>query len=544
MLIGDRTGIDRDINDAFGVAGFGHILAVSGLHIGFVISLFGFLLGRLLGKHRRKIIFAIVSALAVFYAYIAGFSPPVIRAVIMFMAGGFTLFGGDRRDSLNTLGIAVCCMLIFRPFWLFDAAFLMSTMSVLGIIFFYKPIRQGIKRGLNWLTKDRRQKKEGKPKIIEENKGRGQKIKEKIISYISEGLAISTSAQIGIFPVFVVVFSRINTYSVIVNFVSMPILTIIFMVLFAGLLIALAIPVLSVIVFAVPYAGLMALEFIAVGFAGLPAAQLPLFFGVAAAICIAVMYFIISRFVMIKRKRWVRLACIAVCFLLGFSGWILPYSASGSPLMIPTSQNADTLFINSDYSAVFVGNNTRRLHHYLHFWRVRNLEAVFLDRVEFSDVDNLLRLHGGLRPLRIYAPYEPDQDTLASLTGTGIQFDLLTPNRFREYGEYEISAVFCDNSEIFLGYAVNYDGSTNIFIESSSNSFAQMESELREIFAILRVTAPDPIFESNINPDAVIITTYSHAYLQNLPQIHSLERRGYFALALRQGTLHAPRFWF
>jgi len=383
--------------------------------------------------------------------------------------------------------------------------------------------------------------------VIEEKSGKGQRIQKRAISYISEGLAISISAQIGIFPVFVVIFSRINTYSVIVNFVAMPILTVIFIALFVGLLIALIIPVLSVVVFAVPYAGLRALEFIAVGFAGLPAAQLPLFFGVAAAGCIAIMYFVISRFVMIKRKRWVRAACIAACFLLGFSGWILPYSAASSPLMIPTSQSSDTLFINSDYSAVFIGNDTRRLHHYLHRWRVRNLEAVFLDRLEFADVDNLLRLHGGLRPNRIYAPYNPDTldvDALASLVGTGMQFDWLIPNQFIEYGGYEISAIFCDDTEDFLGYAVNYGGNINIFVEHMPNAFVKMDSELREVFAILRIAAVDSMFEANVIPDAVIISTYNHAYLRNLPQNYSLERRGYFALDLRRGTLHAPRFWF
>lgn len=105
-----------------------------------------------------------------------------------------------------------------------------------------------------------------------------------------------------------------------------------------------------------------------------------------------------------------------------------------------------------------------------------------------------------------------------------------------------MGAVFTEDGKTALGYAVNYGDSVNIFIETTQNSLALMDYQLLEMFAIIRVAATDPVFEANINPDAVLISTYNHAYL-NPPNQFSLERRGSFALNLRDGILHRPRFW-
>ena len=50
MLTGDKYALDGEIKDYFTAAGLGHIMAVSGLHIGFLIFVLNFVLYRLSKK--------------------------------------------------------------------------------------------------------------------------------------------------------------------------------------------------------------------------------------------------------------------------------------------------------------------------------------------------------------------------------------------------------------------------------------------------------------------------------------------------------------
>lgn len=209
ILTGNKNGISDEIHDAFIIAGVAHILAVSGLHIGFLMAAIMFILKLL--KVKRKPSFFISSGILILYAFLAGFSPSVTRAVIMCIIGGGAEILGQQKDSLNSLGIAASAILTFAPFMLFDVGFIMSVGAVFSIINFTPVFTRGLKK---------------------------LELPEKMC----KALSVSASAQLGILPADIYIFGVIQTYSILINIILMPLMSLAFMLTFVTLLISLIPP--------------------------------------------------------------------------------------------------------------------------------------------------------------------------------------------------------------------------------------------------------------------------------------------------------------
>ena len=134
MLTGDKNGLSQETVSAFNISGLSHILAVSGLHVGFIAAIITFVMRKL--KARRVPVFVTVSAFLLFYMFVADFSPSVVRAVIMTETALAADVFGQSKDKLSALCFAVCVILVFSPIYLFEAGFQMSVGAVAGIILF------------------------------------------------------------------------------------------------------------------------------------------------------------------------------------------------------------------------------------------------------------------------------------------------------------------------------------------------------------------------------------------------------------------------
>jgi competence protein ComEC len=136
ILFGDKA-ISEDITGTFSNAGISHVLAVSGLHVGFVYLL---ILGlcRLLGIAGRGRLLLLVPCL-VFYCALTGFSVSVVRAALMLSA--LVLGEGihEAYDALSGLCLAALIILLIHPAQLFAAGFQLSFGAVLAIIVLYRP---------------------------------------------------------------------------------------------------------------------------------------------------------------------------------------------------------------------------------------------------------------------------------------------------------------------------------------------------------------------------------------------------------------------
>jgi competence protein ComEC len=149
LLIGDRTAISTELREGFNRAGVGHILAISGLHIGIVAGVaFVFfqklfcLIKPLLWRAWTRKAAAIFSIFPVcVYGLISGMSPSTQRAVIMVTAFLMTFLAERETDTINTLALAAFIILIIYPPSLFSISFQLSFMAVSSIIYGFSHIR-------------------------------------------------------------------------------------------------------------------------------------------------------------------------------------------------------------------------------------------------------------------------------------------------------------------------------------------------------------------------------------------------------------------
>ncbi|MGI9281524.1 MAG: DNA internalization-related competence protein ComEC/Rec2 [Endozoicomonas sp.] len=143
LLIGDKSGISQQQWQWLNQSGTTHLMVISGLHIGLMAAL-GFWLVMLLARAGvvplRKIIlprYAAAAGLlfAFAYAFTAGFSVPVQRALVM---TGLTLSGpllGIKARPLTLFLLALCVVLSIEPLAITSAGFWYS-FSAVGILLY------------------------------------------------------------------------------------------------------------------------------------------------------------------------------------------------------------------------------------------------------------------------------------------------------------------------------------------------------------------------------------------------------------------------
>jgi competence protein ComEC len=136
VLFGERSELDDGIYQEFSENGTAHILAVSGLHVGFLIAL----LNMLVCQRKYWKVTAGIFVVLLMYGEITGWSPSTLRAVliaILSMSGMYL-----RRSFDLTTGTAAAAMavLLVRPYQLFQTGFIMSYLAIFGMAFLTKPL--------------------------------------------------------------------------------------------------------------------------------------------------------------------------------------------------------------------------------------------------------------------------------------------------------------------------------------------------------------------------------------------------------------------
>lgn len=138
LLVGYDDEINADVMQSFSHSGTLHILSVSGMHTG-ILYMVLMLLCKLVDPHNRyaKLRCALVIAVMLLFAAITGFSPSVLRAVLMLV---LVLLGKTFRrngNPYNTLLFSAFLLLLYNPFLLADVGFLLSYLAVGGIMYLY-----------------------------------------------------------------------------------------------------------------------------------------------------------------------------------------------------------------------------------------------------------------------------------------------------------------------------------------------------------------------------------------------------------------------
>lgn len=139
MLIGDRSRISDDTALAVQRSGIGHLLAVSGLHVGLVAGTVWLLAGLLRVGGWPRYIFTLVVIVA--YVVITGGRPSALRAGTMSGLGLLALQLGRRTDPLHFWGLAGLALLLIQPGLLGDLGFQLSFAASGTILWWLRPVR-------------------------------------------------------------------------------------------------------------------------------------------------------------------------------------------------------------------------------------------------------------------------------------------------------------------------------------------------------------------------------------------------------------------
>lgn len=198
VTLGIKDNIPGETIKAIKNSGVAHALAVSGLHTGIIYAVLEFAFYRL--GISRKLSFVIESIVIIFYSFLAGLSPSVIRASIMIMVFMLSKVVGRENDSLNSMCFSAVILLLINPLILFSVSFQLSYGAVIGIIVFYNQIKMML---------------------------------ELLPKYLQESIAVMLSAQLVVGPVLAYHFYNISLAGFIANLLVVPLVS---LVLITGLI--------------------------------------------------------------------------------------------------------------------------------------------------------------------------------------------------------------------------------------------------------------------------------------------------------------------
>lgn len=199
IVLGDKSNIDEDIQENFRISGISHILAVSGMHVSYIILVIDLLFKKSFGKRKTKFI---IILFLIFYMFLTGFSPSIVRASIMnIIILGAGIFH-RKNDLATSISLSLLIILIYNPFLIENIGLQFSYIATIGIILLQKNIKKVLK---NLKIKNKKWKYSLSIKTL------------KIISKVQEIVAVTISAQISILPIMIYHFNIFGTYFLLSN---------------------------------------------------------------------------------------------------------------------------------------------------------------------------------------------------------------------------------------------------------------------------------------------------------------------------------------
>ena len=135
LFLGYKEEISEDTRQRFARSGLSHIMAVSGLHVGFIVAPIWFIIPFLWTKKWGKWAgLILLTALLLGYAGLTGFSASVSRASLMAWLLTYGKLFNKVRNSVNLTAAAAIILLIINPYQLFDVGFQLSFGAVFTIL--------------------------------------------------------------------------------------------------------------------------------------------------------------------------------------------------------------------------------------------------------------------------------------------------------------------------------------------------------------------------------------------------------------------------
>lgn len=143
MLLGDKNDIDKITIQNFKYAGISHILAISGLNIGFITAMFYYFAN--LVKLNKLISVILITIILIFYLILLEWSVTVFRAVVMSLLILWAEPFQRKTAIANIIAVAFIIITLLNPVELFTPGFQLSFGAVIAIFYLYLPVERKIK---------------------------------------------------------------------------------------------------------------------------------------------------------------------------------------------------------------------------------------------------------------------------------------------------------------------------------------------------------------------------------------------------------------
>ncbi len=374
VLWGEKKGIPPYMRESFMETGTGHLLAVSGLHVGIIFLIFYFLFSIFRFPLYLRFLLSLFPSFA--YCALAGFTPSVTRAFIMLALGmGGWLYGG-RRALISTLSLSALFLLIWNPSYLFNISFELSYLAVMGIALL-------------------------SPSLTE--------IFTIFPLGLRKALVTTLSAQIFTFPIVVKEFEVVSLVSPLVNIVVIPLL-------FPLLLLSLALSFLYFLPFPLyqlilPYLHLIAFliyKSISI-FSSLPVSH----FTLSTSSSLFVWISLLGSLLVIKEKVKISLKHLIFVFLLLLDTFFF-YPAFGSPFKVIffNVEEGDAALVFTKQGSVLVdtGPSPFLLRKKLRKFNIKKIDCIVLSHLHRDHVGGISLFYLDPQIKKVFAP--PSSDSL------------------------------------------------------------------------------------------------------------------------------------
>jgi len=194
LLLGRSGDLHDETREAFRRAGTVHVLAVSGLHVGFVVLIALALLRSMRVPPRIARLLVLPALLA--FVLVVGPRPSVVRAATMATVLLVSTVLERRSPSANALGTAAFVLIAARPGSICDLGFLLSFGATAGILVLFEPLRRIVGGPLRRFGR--------------------------IGGWLGDSVALSTSAQCGVAPVLIAQMGELSLVAPLANLLVVP----------------------------------------------------------------------------------------------------------------------------------------------------------------------------------------------------------------------------------------------------------------------------------------------------------------------------------
>ncbi len=219
IILGDKSGIEEEIIEDFSESNISHILAISGMHISYIILIISFVFNKLIGKHFSKIL---TSIFVFIYMCLTKFPVTLVRAGISSIVLIMSNFFYRKNDIWQTLSLSLIIILINNPFSILNVGLQLSYSAIIGILVFQKILKNCINDRLEKINNRAVRKNQKKIKFIIKT------INSKIGQIVLDSTLVTISSMITIIPIIIYQFNKLPIFSIclsiLASFIIAPII--------------------------------------------------------------------------------------------------------------------------------------------------------------------------------------------------------------------------------------------------------------------------------------------------------------------------------